>query len=465
MTISSQDLTGASIIASAFLALLVCAEAWRFWFQPPTEHTRKLVHAGGGLIALGLPLLVSSHWMVLILAVGMGLLFVASKRFGFLASVHAIERKSRGAEYYPVVIYVLFVLASGEPWKYVAAVLNLAVADASAAMVGKRFGRIKYRVASQYKSLEGSIAFYIASFVVTFGPMLWWHPLRETPNAWLHYFLAAHLLALLVTCFEAVAQDGQDNLWIPLGALLVLTKTFQTDIADLWVQNLSFAGILLVATAVARYSRTFEFAGVLIFCLSSYGCWAMGSFDWALPIFIGFFVYVGVCGWLQTTWGLQIRAVTWAVIIPFAILAVANISIQYEAWDTYRFMYGPFLAAATLALVQAVSNVCACSLVTSNRASWLTVIHGVWIALLIGSLFVIVLNLRGVVPNAVSAAWLLGIVASLSLFSSMANTAANPETVGNRWFARRACWNVIAAVLMAALQWLQLTRIWPVPLG
>ncbi|MDP1563866.1 MAG: hypothetical protein Q8M16_21000 [Pirellulaceae bacterium] len=458
MTISSQDLTGASIIASAFLALLACAEAWRYWFKPPTEYTRKLVHAGGGLIALGLPLLVSSHWVVLILAAGMGLLFVASKRFGFLASVHAIERKSRGAEYYPVVIYLLFVLAAGEPWKYVAAVLNLAVADASAAMIGKRFGRIKYRVANQYKSLEGSIAFYIASFVVTFGPMLWWNPLRETPGAWLHYFLAAHLLALLVTCFEAVSQDGQDNLWIPLGALFVLTKTFQTDVADLWVQNLSFAGILLVAMAVARYSRTFEMAGVLIFCLSSYGCWAMGSFDWALPIFIGFFFYVGVCSWLQTTWGLQIRAVTWAVIVPFAILAVANISIQYEAWDTYRFMYGPFLAAAILALTQAVVNVWICS--TSQPSAFVRVAQASCGAVLISGVLLGVLWGRGVVPDVESAMVLLGVVTSLAVLSAVFNRAANPETVQHLWFARRALLNAVAAGLLAATQWQGISSIW-----
>lgn len=460
MSISEHDIVGGAIITVAFLILLLVAEAWRYFLQPPTEYTRKLVHAGGGFIALGLPLFVTSHWVTLILSVSMGLLFVVSKRMGWLASVHAIERKSRGAEFYPVVIYLLFVLAAAEPWKYVAAVLNLAVADASAAMIGKRFGRIKYRVAEQNKSLEGSLAFYVASFLVTLGPLLWWSPLRDTPGAWTHYFLAANLLALLVTCFEAVSQDGQDNLWIPMGALLVLTKTFQTDVADLWVQNVSFVSILVIASTVARFSHTFEFAGVLIFCLSSYGCWTMGSFDWALPIFVGFFVYVGVCSWLQTTWGLQIRAVTWAVIVPFIILAFGNIAIQYENWETYRFMYGPFLAAATLALVQAVVNVWIFSTSRSSRFSH--VLQASCGAVLISSLLQGVLWGRGVVPDLLSATLLVGVVVALAILSALLNTAANPETEGHVWFARRAALNVAAAGVIAAAQWQDLCGTWSV---
>lgn len=468
MGISEQDLIGGSIIASAFLALLVTAEAWRYFLRPPTEYTRKLVHAGGGFIALGLPQLVSSHWVVLVLGGSMGALFVLSKRFGWLASVHAVERRSRGAEYYPVVIYLLFVLAANEPWKYVAAVLNLAVADASAAIIGKRFGRIKYRVADQCKSLEGSLAFYVASFLVTLGPLLWWSPLKDSPGEWAHYCLAAHLIALLVTCFEAVSQDGQDDLWIPLGALLVLTKTFQTDVADLWVQNLSFVGILVVASTVARFSRTFELAGVLIFCLSSYGCWAMGSFDWALPIFLGFFLYVAVCGWMQATWGLQIRAVTWSVIVPFMILAIGNIAIQYENMELYRFMYGPFLAAATLALVQATYNVFACSKVQELNAAKRMIrkrlIVGILIALVIETLFVSASILRGIAPNASALICFFSIVASLSILSSLTNTASNPETAGNGWLARRACLNAIAALSIATAQWLDLSGPWPISL-
>ncbi|MBL8888755.1 MAG: hypothetical protein JNL67_02170 [Planctomycetaceae bacterium] len=460
MGVSENDLFGGMIISAAFLSLLLLAEGWRYFWRPPTEYTRKLVHAGGGLIALGLPLFVTSHWVALILSVSMGLLLVVSKRMGWLASVHAIERQSRGAEYYPVVIYLLFVLAASEPWKYVAAVLNLAVADASAAMIGKRFGRIKYRVAGQHKSLEGSFAFYVASFLMTIGPLFWWSPLRDTPDEWLHYLLAANLIALLVTCFEAVSQDGQDNLWIPMGALLVLTKTFQTDVTDLWVQNASFVGILVVASVVARFSRTFELAGVLIFCLSSYGCWAMGSFDWALPIFVGFFVYVGVCSWLQTTWSLQIRAVTWSVIVPFIILAIGNIAIQYQNWETYRFLYGPFLAAATLALVQAVVNVCVFSIPGSSLL--FRVAQAGCGSILVSGLLLGVLWGRGVVPDWWSATTMLGVVVIMAAFSAWLNTAANPETVGHLWFARRALLNLTAAGWIAVAQWQSLSATWVV---
>jgi dolichol kinase len=455
-----QDGWGALAIAGSFLALLTLAEFWRYWKNPPVEWTRKLVHIGGGIIALVLPVFVSSHWTVLVLSASMGLLFVATKAFGWLPSVHAVERKSRGAEYYPLVIYLLFLLAASEPWKYVVAVLNLAVADAFAAIIGKRFGRLRFEVADQHKSLEGCLAFFIASFCVTFSPMLWCDPLADSPSRMTHYFLAATLIGLLATCFEAVSQRGQDNLWIPLGVLLVLTKTFQTDVSDLWIQNVSFLAILVVVSVVTGFSRTFNLAGALIFCLASYGCWAMGSFDWAMPIFVGFFVYVAVTRWFKPPWHLQIRAVTASVFVPFVFLAAANIAIQYEEFGWYRFFYGPFLAAAAVSLTQAVVNVAIFQAHQKALGRLKSFLFALVSGVLIGTLFVILTVARSSLPNGWTGLMLIATVTLVASSGFYLNQPANPETGTTGWLCRRMGLNLIAGLAIAALQWWRWASSW-----
>ena len=175
----------------------------------------------------------------------MGMIFLLSRRMGWLESIHAVQRRSRGTEYYPIVVYLLFLLSQGTPWKFVVCILALAMSDSAAALVGIRYGFIKFQIEKEQKSLLGSIAFYSVTLVVVLIPLFIWDPLQGTPSARLHYVLAANLISLLVTCFELVSLQGRDNLFIPLGTFLALTKTFQTDVADLIVQNISFAVMLL----------------------------------------------------------------------------------------------------------------------------------------------------------------------------------------------------------------------------
>ena len=66
--IPREDLPGALILSGIFLGLLVVAELWRRLGSPKPEHTRKLVHTGGGIACLFFPFLVESPWTVLLMA-------------------------------------------------------------------------------------------------------------------------------------------------------------------------------------------------------------------------------------------------------------------------------------------------------------------------------------------------------------------------------------------------------------
>ena len=137
------------------------------------------------------------------MAATLAAVFALAARTDLLPSLHDVERKSRGVEYYPLAVALTFFLTQGRPWLYLAALLVLAIGDASAALVGSRYGRIRYEVEQSEKSLEGSAVFLLVAFLAIHLPMLL---MTDLPRP--ICVLAALLVAILVTGFEAISLEG-----------------------------------------------------------------------------------------------------------------------------------------------------------------------------------------------------------------------------------------------------------------
>jgi dolichol kinase len=334
---TSDDLIGAAILSGAFLLLIVVAEVWRRLRQPKPEWTRKLVHMGGGVVALFFPFMIESPWVILAMALALSGIFTVAARSGFLRSLHGVERKSRGAEYYPLVIWLVFLLTQGRVWLYVSAVLVLAVGDAFAALVGSRYGVFRYEVEDEHKSLEGSLVFLVIAFLAIHLPMLLLTDLsRET------CVLAAVLVAVLVTGFEAISLQGTDNLFVPLGVVIILGKITTKPLAEIVFQNISLAAIILATVLLVRRFPVFNVGGTIVVILYAYGNWSLGSWHWALPIFAGLLTYVLL--WVSLAWPkdyprLRVRVVAGALVVPALILAAAN------GTGHFAMLFGPYLAA------------------------------------------------------------------------------------------------------------------------
>ena len=456
--IPTTDFYAGITIAIAFLMLLALAEFLRSWAQWSVEWTRKLVHFGGGLVCLGFPYFIQSQWVVLALAISLGAIFLVSRQLRLLSSVHCIQRQSHGVEYYPLVIYLLFLLAADQPWIYMICVLVLSVSDAVAALVGTRFGRIRYRVEEETKSVEGSLAFFAATFVVVLVPLILLRPQFDSLHVpYWHYVLAANLIGLLVTCFEAVSGRGRDNLFIPLGTYLVLSKTFQTDVWDLAMQNFSFALILIVLIGLSRYSRSFQTGGAIVICLASYGCWAMGSFDWALPVFLGYGLYVVAALTTDLPWRLSIRPVVFNVLPPFLILAAGNLALNQGHPEWMQFCFGPFLASCVVALAEAVVNAVNWRHPGPESRRW---IHGLLAGIGCSLLLVIPSAIRLVMQDWLTIAGLVGVSATISAVSSRVLPAISPAVASWRWYGARMGIATLAAIVIALLQWQRLSQVW-----
>jgi len=353
---SGHDILVGGVVSSGFLLLIAAAELWRRIGDPPVEWTRKLVHVGGGLICLVLPLVITSHWVVLTMALGMAALFVATRALGWLPSVHGVQRAGHGTVFYPLVVYLLFVLSHGQPWRYFICILVLAVSDGMAALVGGRYGRIRYEVEDEWKSLEGSVVFLIVTFVAVQVPLVVWpDPQNLLPSA-ANCVLAALLVAMLVTAFEAISLGGSDNLWVPIGTYFVLGRVLRLELLDIALLNVSLVAICVAVGMTAWKTQAFNVGGTLAFILFAFASWALGSFHWALPLFIGYAAYLGSLYVGRESLTVKVLPVVRALLPPFLVLMAANVAWHYDRADVYRFLFGPYLAGCIVVLMQSVWN-------------------------------------------------------------------------------------------------------------
>lgn len=212
----SNALFNTLVLGGVFLLLFGLAELLYYVFKLKAELTRKFVHFNTGFITLLFPSLIDNHWYVLLLCASFAVLLVSSKRFGFLKSINAIDRKSSGSLLYPIVVYGCYLLYDYFQSEifYFIPILSLAVADPIAALVGKKWPLGKYTIFGYSKTLSGSGAFFLFAFVST-GIVGWLQGLQSTI-----LFTLAISVALATTVAEAVSHRGLDNLTIPLAAAL-----------------------------------------------------------------------------------------------------------------------------------------------------------------------------------------------------------------------------------------------------
>lgn len=325
----------ALLVSAAFLALFAGAEAWRRWKAPPVEWSRKLVHFTGGAVVATFPWLFSSHWTVLALALAFAAVLGASRKGGLLPSIHGVERESQGGIYFPVAVYLLFFVGAERPAFYLVAVIAMVLADTFAALVGTAYGRVRYDVEGDVRSLEGSLAFFLTTFLGAHLPLLL---LTEVDRA---ASVAIGLqVALLVTLFEAISLRGSDNLIVPLATYYLLVKmtphTAEWILVQLGIQ-VAVAG--LVAWLGWR-TGLFGTSGVLAAGLFLYGALSLGGPAWGVApclLVAAQLAYYSLVRRRPPARPHQVRGVFYTCLVALLLLLAHN--------ATGRSFYVPYTAA------------------------------------------------------------------------------------------------------------------------
>lgn len=218
----SKEILNILFLAGMFLSLFAIAEVLYHKFNIEAESTRKIVHAGTGIITMLFPVFFQSQWPVLLLCASFAIVLLLSLRFHLLPSVNAIERASYGSLLYPLSVYICFLSYTyfHDILFFYLPVLTMAICDPIAALVGKRWPWKKFKIKSATKTVMGSLAFFISSFILSI--VLFY---LFSPGIFINKNLLfiAMLIALLAAGTEALSSKGTDNITIPVCVLIVLT--------------------------------------------------------------------------------------------------------------------------------------------------------------------------------------------------------------------------------------------------
>lgn len=271
------------------LGTIGVGEAVRSFFRWSSEFTRKLVHVSVGILIFFAPPIFSAALPAIVLA----LFFIVSNflaiKLGLLKGMHATTRATYGTVYYPLSFLILvFMFWYDAPLIMTLSILVLALGDAAAAIVGESHqSPTVYRLTSDKKSVEGSLAMFLVTFVTIFsGIKLFALPHQQSFD---FLFAVSGVTASIATAWEAISSRGLDNLTVPLSTAFVLSFfLLPHPFADSYL--LVFGTALAIGIAlISYYFRFLTLSGsVATFLLASL-IFGIGSWKWTVPI-LAFFV-------------------------------------------------------------------------------------------------------------------------------------------------------------------------------
>ena len=184
-----------------------------------TEFTRKVIHISVGMWAFGTVLLFEHWYFAIVPPLSFVVLNYISYRRELFKSVETGEKGNLGTVYFPISFSIIICLFWERPHLLAASLMPMTWGDALAAILGRRYGQRKYSVLSSTRSVEGSLAMLLFSWLATFLALLFLPPL-----GWQTSLLYSLALAVFATLVEALSPWHIDNLTVPLlsAALLYL---------------------------------------------------------------------------------------------------------------------------------------------------------------------------------------------------------------------------------------------------
>jgi phytol kinase len=198
-------------------AIVLTAELFHRWQWLPSEQTRKIVHIGTGNVIAIAWLLQLPAWVGITSAVLAGIITLVSYWLPILPGVNSVGRQSWGTFFYSVSMGLLIAIfwPLGRPEYAVIGILVMAWGDGLAAIVGQAYGKHRYQVFGNGKSVEGSIALAVVSYIVVTGILFVVQ--GDLPITW----LVGIPVAVVAIALESISQWGLDNLTLPLGTALL----------------------------------------------------------------------------------------------------------------------------------------------------------------------------------------------------------------------------------------------------
>lgn len=199
-------------VAIIFAILLINEILWRRR-NTHNEFSRKFVHITVGSFVAFWPFFL--EWDEITgLSIAFILVVLISKKLNLFQAIHSVQRPTNGELFFALAVGTTALITENK-WIYMAAILQMSLADGLAAIIGTRFGNSnRYSVLGGRKSVYGTLTFFVISlsiliyFVSTSGAELTMASLVA--------------IACVASLLENFGIQGIDNLLVPVFVATIL---------------------------------------------------------------------------------------------------------------------------------------------------------------------------------------------------------------------------------------------------
>lgn len=188
-------------------ALLLVNEYWWRKRNTHNEFSRKFIHITVGSFVAVWPFFLDWDQIKLI-SIAFIIVVLISKKINIFKAIHSVQRPTHGEILFATSVGALALISQNE-WIYMAAILQMSLADGFAAIIGTRFGNnTRYSVLGRTKSIHGTVTFFVISVAILLVYTAFSGAILSLP--------AILGLALIASLVENISIEGIDNLLVPV---------------------------------------------------------------------------------------------------------------------------------------------------------------------------------------------------------------------------------------------------------
>jgi uncharacterized protein (TIGR00297 family) len=253
--------------------------------------TRRLVHILVGCLVCVGPFLFDSQYPLLLVAfIFIVLNYLAIKK-DLLKGIHETDRVSYGTVYFPISFFILVCWFWDKDLAILqTAMLIMALGDPVASWVGEsRKKPLSFKILTEKKSLQGSLAMFVVSFIVAVFSMKIFKGVFDDPISWQSAVLFGFFTAVFAAGAETISHKGTDNLMVPLGAGVILDALYNGT-PELQFQLMLWMGITIAVALIAYAIKALSISGAVGAWLLGTVVFGLGGPEWMLPIIV-FFIF------------------------------------------------------------------------------------------------------------------------------------------------------------------------------
>lgn len=195
--IGDHEVVTALMYCGMYMLVMVSIECVFRNTSVSSEATRRIHHTLAGFFGLVMAYILSPE-VFLICTVLFFVLMLISFTKKYMASIHAVKRKTYGELLFPIGVGAAYVLAGGATREFIVSILVLSCSDSLAGWGGMVSSRI-----------YGSLLFFLATSIIFLA-------------LYNYSLIVIVLIAFLITGIERFSPMGSDNLTIPVGTVLFL---------------------------------------------------------------------------------------------------------------------------------------------------------------------------------------------------------------------------------------------------